>query len=46
MLEFSNLIYFAIPIFITSMLLKFFSTTKQKSKTCEIKDAFTSITMD
>lgn len=43
--EFPNLIYFAIPFFIVSMLLELFITTRQKIKTYETKDAFTSIAM-
>ncbi|HLV39795.1 sterol desaturase family protein [Xanthomarina sp.] len=43
--EFPNLIHFAIPFFIISMLLELFITTKQKIKAYEAKDAFTSITM-
>jgi sterol desaturase/sphingolipid hydroxylase (fatty acid hydroxylase superfamily) len=43
--EFPNLIHFAIPFFIVSMLLELFITTRQKIKTYETKDAFTSIAM-
>src|SRR5690606_6715405 len=43
--EFPNLIHFAIPFFIISMLLELFITTRQKIKAYEAKDAFTSITM-
>ncbi|PWK19740.1 sterol desaturase family protein [Xanthomarina spongicola] len=43
--DFPNLIHFAIPFFILSMLLELYVSTKQHIKTYEIKDAFTSIVM-
>jgi len=43
--EFPNIILFAIPFFILSMLLELYITTKQHIKTYEAKDAFSSIAM-
>ncbi|WP_104733912.1 sterol desaturase family protein [Hanstruepera ponticola] len=46
--EFPNIIHFAIPIFIVSMLLELFVTTREKfkeTKGYETKDAFASIAM-
>ncbi|WP_417866217.1 sterol desaturase family protein [Xanthomarina gelatinilytica] len=43
--EFPNLIHFAIPFFIASMLLELFITTKKNIKSYEPKDALTSIAM-
>ena len=43
--EFPNIIHYAIPFFVLSILLELYVTTKQHIKTYEIKDAFTSITM-
>jgi sterol desaturase/sphingolipid hydroxylase (fatty acid hydroxylase superfamily) len=43
--EFPNLIHFAIPFFIVSMILELYITTKRKINTYETKDAFTSIAM-
>jgi len=43
--EFPNIIHFAIPFFIISMLLELYVTTKENIKTYETKDAFSSIAM-
>ncbi len=43
--EFPNIIHFAIPFFVFSMLLELYVTTKQNIKTYEAKDAFSSIAM-
>ena len=43
--EFPNIILYAIPFFIISMLLELYVSIKQHRKTYEVKDAFTSITM-
>jgi sterol desaturase/sphingolipid hydroxylase (fatty acid hydroxylase superfamily) len=43
--EFPNIIYFAIPFFIFSILLEAYISTSKKPKTYEIKDAITSIVM-
>lgn len=43
--EFPNIILYAIPFFIISMLLELYVTTKEKIKTYETKDAFASIAM-
>lgn len=43
--EFPNIILFAIPFFIISMLLELYVTTKENIKTYETKDAFSSIAM-
>ena len=43
--EFPNIILFAIPFFIISMLLELYVTTKENIKTYEKKDAFSSIAM-
>ena len=43
--QFPNLIHFAIPFFILSMLLELYITKKREIKTYEPKDAFTSIAM-
>ncbi|MFL0352767.1 sterol desaturase family protein [Xanthomarina sp. GH4-25] len=43
--NFPNLIHFAIPFFVISMLLELFITTRKEIKTYETKDAFTSIAL-
>jgi sterol desaturase/sphingolipid hydroxylase (fatty acid hydroxylase superfamily) len=43
--EFPNIILFAIPFFIISMLLELYVTTKENIKTYERKDALSSIAM-
>ncbi|MEO6346879.1 MAG: sterol desaturase family protein [Aquaticitalea sp.] len=43
--EFPNIILYAIPFFIISMLLELYATTKENIKTYETKDAFSSIAM-
>lgn len=43
--EFPNIILYAIPFFILSMLLELYVTTKEHIKTYETKDAFSSIAM-
>ncbi|WP_298757243.1 sterol desaturase family protein [uncultured Psychroserpens sp.] len=43
--NFPNIILFAIPFFIASMLLELYVTIKQDIKTYETKDAFSSIAM-
>lgn len=43
--ELPNIIHYAIPFFIFSMLLELYITTKQNIKTYEKKDAFSSIAM-
>lgn len=45
MTEFPNIILYAIPFFIASMLLELYVTTKENIKTYESKDAFSSIAM-
>ncbi|NNE31840.1 MAG: sterol desaturase family protein [Winogradskyella sp.] len=45
MLNFPNIILYAIPFFILAMILELYITTKQKIKSYETKDAFSSITM-
>ncbi|WP_055444635.1 sterol desaturase family protein [Lacinutrix himadriensis] len=45
MTEFPDIILYAIPFFIISMLLELYVTAKENIKTYEKKDAFTSITM-
>lgn len=45
MTEFPDIILFAIPFFILSMLIELFYTVKQNIKTYEKKDAFSSISM-
>ena len=43
--EFPNIILYAIPLFIISMLLELYVTIKENIKTYETKDAFSSIAM-
>lgn len=43
--EFPNIILYAIPFFIISMLLELYVSIKENKKTYETKDAFTSIAM-
>ncbi|MEE9362116.1 MAG: sterol desaturase family protein [Cellulophaga sp.] len=43
--NFPNLIYFAIPVFVISMLVELIYTTRQNMKSYEAKDAITSIGM-
>jgi sterol desaturase/sphingolipid hydroxylase (fatty acid hydroxylase superfamily) len=43
--DFPNIILYAIPFFIMAMLLELYVTTKQRIKTYEAKDAFSSIAM-
>jgi sterol desaturase/sphingolipid hydroxylase (fatty acid hydroxylase superfamily) len=43
--EFPNIILYAIPFFVLSMLLELYVTTKENIKTYEVKDAFSSIAM-
>jgi sterol desaturase/sphingolipid hydroxylase (fatty acid hydroxylase superfamily) len=45
MTEFPNIILYAIPFFIASMLLELYVTTKENIKSYETKDAFSSIAM-
>ncbi|WP_412985495.1 sterol desaturase family protein [Pontimicrobium sp. IMCC45349] len=43
--DFPNIIHFAIPFFVVSMLLELIVTTRKNIKTYEVKDAFSSIAM-
>src|SRR5690606_21370997 len=43
--EFPNIILYAIPFFIVSMVLELYVATKENIKTYEVKDAFSSIAM-